>query len=145
MKLIKVDTDLVPFIWPYVSELLKKPLARTFGEVELDHVYYYVSEGYQDLWIIKDDENKILVACNAQIIIYPTQKVYQIILVGGEGFKVKEWSKKFLQDDSPLVQYAKEQDCVRIEAIVRDGFIKVLCKYGFKKTATLVNKILKEK
>ena len=52
---------------------------------------------------------------------------------------------KFLQDDSPLVQYAKEQDCVRIEAIVRDGFIKVLCKYGFKKTATLVNKILKEK
>ena len=145
MKIIKIDTGLVPFIWPYVSDLLKKPLDRSFGELEVEHIYSYLAEGHQDLWIVKDTDNKIITVCTAQIIIYPMQKVYQIILVGGEGFKVKEWVDKCWNKDSPILKYAKEQNCVRIETIVRDGFVKILSKYGFNKTATVLNKMLEEK
>ena len=145
MKIIKIDTDLVPFIWPYVSDLLKKPLDRSFGELEVEHIYSYLAEGHQDLLIVKDTDNKIIRVCTSQIIIDPMQNVYQIILVGGEGFKVKEWVDKCWNKDSPILKYAKEQNCVRIETIVRDGFVKILSKYGFNKTATVLNKMLEEK
>ena len=144
MKIIKVDKELIPYMWSFVSDLLAKPLDRSFGETRLEDIYTYLCEGYQDLWIVKDTDNSILVACNAQVVIYPTQKVYQIILVGGGGFKVKDWVHECWKDDSPIIQYAKEQGCVRIETITRDGLLKTLSGYDFKKTGTLVHKIIGE-
>ena len=144
MKIIKVDKELIPYLWCFVSDLLAKPLDRSFGEIRLEDVYTYLREGHQDLWIVKDTDDSILVACNAQVVIYPTQKVYQIILVGGGGFKVKDWVHECWKDDSPIIQYAKEKECVRIETITRDGLLKTLSNYDFKKTGTLVHKVIGE-
>lgn len=141
MKLIKVDKDLVPYVWIHVKELLKKPTNRSLDNFDLEHVYASLYHGTQDLWMLVDETtSEVIVAATTEFVDYPKLKVFHVVLVGATGNRVNEWVEYCWNEDSPLIKYAKENGAAKIHSYVRDGFVKLLHKYEFKKMSTLIEK-----
>ena len=114
MELIKINSNAIEVTWPYVKDLAQKTLDRSLGESNLQDVYNSLVHGQLILWII--------------------------YLVGSKPHTINKWLDWSWQKGSPLLEYAKENNCKRIEAYVRSGWLKFLKKHGFKKCNTVVTK-----
>ncbi|MEK9895575.1 MAG: hypothetical protein VW518_04005 [Burkholderiaceae bacterium] len=140
MKLIKIEKELIPYLWSHVRSLLEKPVNRVSDECGLEDVYNCLINGINELWVLVDEENEIILSATTEFIRYPKQIVFQVILVGAKNNRLNDWVDYCWNDYSPLIYYAKQNGASKIQSNVRDGFVKVLDKYNFKKVSTLVVK-----
>ena len=140
MKLIKIEKELVPYLWSNVRSLLEKPINRVLDECGLEDIYNCLINGINELWVLVDEENEIILSATTEFIRYPKQIVFQVILVGAKNNRLNDWVDYCWNDHSPLIYYAKQNGASKIQSNVRDGFVKVLDKYNFKKVSTLVVK-----
>lgn len=140
MELIKINSNTIEVTWPYVKDLVQKPLDRSLGESNLQDVYNSLIHGQLILWIAVNEEEGIMGVMITQVVHHPQYKLLLIYLVGSKPHTINKWLDWSWQRGSPLLEYAKENNCKRIEAYVRSGWLKFLKKHGFKKCNTVVTK-----
>ena len=140
MELIKINSNAIEVTWPYVKDLVKKPIDRTLGERNLDDIYYSLIHEQLTLWVAIDKEDGIIGILITQIIFYPQYNVLALPLIGAKPHTINKWFLKSWKKDSPLLEYARKNNCKRIEGYARDGWLKMIEKIGFKKYNTIVTK-----
>ena len=140
MELIKINSNAIEVTWPYVKDLVQKPIDRTLGEQNLEDVYNSLIHGQTILWIAVNKEDGILGVMITQLLFHPQYKVLALPLIGAKPHTINKWFLKSWEKDSPLLQYARENNCKRIEGYARDGWLKMIEKIGFKKYNTIVTK-----
>lgn len=140
MELIKINSNAIEVTWPYVKDLVQKPIDRTLGERNVDDIYYSLIHEQLTLWVAVDKEEGIIGVMITQILFHPQYKVLALPLIGAKPHTINKWFFKSWEKDSPLLQYAKENNCKRIEGYARDGWLKMIEKIGFKKYNTVVTK-----
>ena len=140
MELIKINSNAIEVTWPYVKDLVQKPIDRTLGERNVDDIYYSLIHEQLRLWVAVDKEDGIIGIMITQILFHPQYKVLALPLIGAKPHTINKWFFKSWEKDSPLLQYARENNCKRIEGYARDGWLKMIEKIGFKKYNTVVTK-----
>ena len=140
MELIKINSNAIEVTWPYVKDLVQKPLDRSLGERDLQDVYNSLVHSQLVLWIAVNKEDGILGVMITQLLFHPQYKVLALPLIGAIPHTINKWFLKSWEKDSPLLQYARENNCKRIEGYARDGWLKMIEKIGFKKYNTIVTK-----
>jgi hypothetical protein len=140
MELIKINSNAIEVTWPYVKDLVQKPIDRTLGERNVDDIYYSLIHEQLTLWVAVDKEDGIIGIMITQILFHPQYKVLALPLIGAKPHTINKWFFKSWEKDSPLLQYARENNCKRIEGYARDGWLKMIEKIGFKKYNTVVTK-----
>ena len=140
MELIKINSNAIEVTWPYVKDLVQKPLDKSLGERDLEDVYNSLIHDQIVLWVATDKEDGIMGIMITQIVYHPQYKLLLLSLVGSKPHTINKWLDWSWQKGSPLLEYAKENNCKRIEAYIRSGWLKFLKKHGFKKYNTVVTK-----
>jgi len=140
MELIQINSNAIEVTWPYVKDLVQKPLDRSLGERDLQDVYNSLVHSQLVLWIAVNKEDGILGVMITQLLFHPQYKVLALPLIGAKPHTINKWFLKSWEKDSPLLQYARENNCKRIEGYARDGWLKMIEKIGFKKYNTVVTK-----
>ena len=140
MELIKINSNAIAITWPYVKDLIQKPLDRTLGERNVEDIYYSLIQEQLTLWVAVDKEDGIIGVLITQLLFHPQYKVLALPLIGAKPHTINKWFLKSWEKDSPLLQYARENNCKRIEGYARDGWLKMIEKIGFKKYNTVVTK-----
>jgi len=140
MELIKINSNAIEVTWPYVKDLVQKPIDRTLGERNVEDIYYSLIHEQLTLWVAVDKEDGIIGILITQIIFYPQYNVLLLSLIGAKSHTLNKWFYKSWEKDSPLLEYARENKCKRIEGYARDGWLKLIKKIGFKKYNTIVTK-----
>ena len=140
MKLIRIEQNCVEVTWPYVKHFIKKPLDRGMNERDIDDIYLSLLHNQMQLWVLASEEEGMLGACITQLIQYPKYKALSLPLVGTNPHTISKWYEYTMDDNSPLMQWGKEQGAVRLECYVRDGWLKYTKKFNFKKYYTTIVK-----
>jgi hypothetical protein len=129
MELIKINSNAIEVTWPYVKDLVQKPLDRSLGERDLQDVYNSLVHSQLVLWIAVNKEDGILGVMITQLLFHPQYKVLALPLIGAKPHTINKWFLKSWEKDSPLLQYARENNCKRIEGYARDGWLKMIEKH----------------
>lgn len=104
----------------------------------LESIYYSVCSGEMQVWALGHSP-KIELIVITQLALYPAIKTLQIMFAIGEG--VLEDSIDLL--DGTLEKYAAMQECLKIEVVGRDGWIKLLGPRGFTKRFVVLERDVK--
>jgi len=140
MGLIKINSNAIEVTWPYVKDFVQKPIDRTLGERNVEDIYYSLIHEQLTLWVAVDKEDGIIGVLITQLLFHPQYKVLALPFIGAKPHTINKWFLKSWEKDSPLLQYARENNCKRIEGYARDGWLKMIEKIGFKKYHTIVTK-----
>ncbi len=140
MKLIQIKPEAVDVTWPYVKDLLEKPVKRNSGEFNLEDVKSWLLMGHMLLWVVANEKDGIVLAATTEIISYPRQKRLRVTLVGAKTGTMNKWLDYCWHKDSTLSQYAKENKVEKFEIQGREGWIRALFRHGFRKYLTILTK-----
>jgi hypothetical protein len=133
MKLIRIEQNCIEVTWPYVKEFVQKPLDYTLGERDIDDIYFSLIHGQTQLWVGAKEDEGILGITVTRINDYPQYRSLCFALVGSVPHTIHKWLGYAVGDDSPIIEWAKEQVIKTIELGGREGWLKYLKNYDFKK------------
>jgi len=94
----------------------------------------------QHLWIVFDDDKKIIAALTTRFLDYPDKRLLAGQFLGGE--KIMQWRDPMLET---LERWAKDNNCDGVEMTGRRGFTKVLAPHGWTPEYTVFEKMFEEK
>ena len=116
-----VPAPYVPTLWNDVSDQLEKAVARSKGRWTMESLYNAIASERQHLWVAFNSDKIIDGVGTTEIIEYPGKRMLGVQFLGGKNFNNWVWDiiEKF---DS----WAKDNNCLGIEATARDGFWKWL-------------------
>ena len=138
MIVYKVEARHIDVIWPYVEDLLQKPLHRALGEVSLNDVKEWLKGDLQQLWVgIDETKKEIVLAFTTQLYTYTTQRHLRIHLTGAKDHTINNWINEWVE---PVEKFCKENGIRYIETCGRDGWTRVLKKKGYEKYYTVLVK-----
>lgn len=126
-----VPYTMIDHVWPRIEHYIVKTLLYSDNKYDLDSIKKCLLERDMQLWIALQGVN-ILSYTITRIVHYPKQQRLQIAFMGGE--HLNKW-KHFVED---LMQWARDQGCVAIEASGRPGWERVWAPWGGKKTHTMI-------
>jgi len=127
-----VTSELFHDGWPFVKDHLKRGLAHSYGELDLDDLYDGIADKRMQLWVaVVEDTGVIVAAMVTEIVNYPKIKVARLIVVGGS--RLDGWCP-FMET---IKDWAKSEGCSRVEGLAQDGWVRVLKEYGFRKLYNL--------
>jgi hypothetical protein len=142
MIIYKVEARHIDVIWPYVEDLLQKPLHRALGEVSLNDVKEWLKGDLQQLWVgIDETKKEIVLAFTTQLYTYTTQRHLRIHLTGAKDHTINNWINEWVE---PVEKFCKENGIRYIETCGRDGWTRVLKKKGYEKYYTVLVKEIKD-
>ena len=142
MIIYKVEARHIDVIWPYVEDLLQKPLHRALGEVSLNDVKEWLKGDLQQLWVgIDETKKEIVLAFTTQLYTYTTQRHLRIHLTGAKDHTINNWINEWVE---PVEKFCKENGIRYIETCGRDGWTRVLKKKGYEKYYTVLVKDIKD-
>ena len=142
MIIYKVEARHIDVIWPYVEDLLQKPLHRALGEVSLNDVKEWLKGDLQQLWVgIDETKKEIVLAFTTQLYTYTTQRHLRIHLTGAKDHTINNWINEWVE---PVEKFCKENGIRYIETCGRDGWTRLLKKKGYEKYYTVLVKEIKD-
>tara|TARA_R100000963_G_C4578319_1_gene60393 strand:+ start:196 stop:627 length:432 start_codon:yes stop_codon:yes gene_type:complete len=142
MIIYKVEARHIDVIWPYVEDLLQKPLHRALGEVSLNDVKEWLKGDLQQLWVgIDETKKEIVLAFTTQLYTYTTQRHLRIHLTGAKDHTINNWINEWVE---PVEKFCKDNGIRYIETCGRDGWTRVLKKKGYEKYYTVLVKEIKD-
>ena len=118
MKHTLVPSEEVDLVWNDVKDLVKKTNDSILNEHD---VYQLLKDGSYTLWLITDDNNKIVTAITMTILKYPRDYACKIVTCGGS--RINEWLDEFLEKVEII---AKERGCSYLDIDGRAGWSKLL-------------------
>lgn len=130
-QLVSVTNDLICVgpndldrTWPLVAHLFKSAYAEM--DMMLPDVLSWLKDGQGLLWIVAD-ETGILTALTTSIEERPSGRTLLLVANGGEG--VERWKHHLAEIEA---YYAKEQNCVKVRCIGRQGWARTLPGFVIK-------------
>jgi hypothetical protein len=113
-------------VWPDVAGMFERATRTTNGRFDKLSVLDELLDNHISLWVVYED-NKPVASLTTRVIPYRAYKSLSIDWVGGH--KMNDWLDEVMQT---LKNYAKDQDCSRLEGRGRSGWTRALKKYGWK-------------
>lgn len=127
MRVSTVPKEAVKHVWSDVEELLKKSVADTSrGKIDLIDILNGILTDVYVLWVVLDDEDKMIAAITTRIATYPRRKSMVLDFVGGT--KLHKWKDAVIET---IGRFAKENDCQHLEGYGRKGWERALRGNGF--------------
>ena len=140
MQVSLVDHNYVSAIWDQVEPILGKSLSTAHGRYTMKSILREIVNFEQHLWIVFDDDKKIIAALTTRFVNYPDKRLLAGQFLGGE--KIMQWRDSMLET---LERWAKDNNCDGVEMTGRKGFTKVLAPHGWTPEYTVFEKMFKEK
>ena len=126
MRISLVPEKAVGRVWKDVEEILNRAVKTVKDKTSVIDILDGVFDGTYVLWVVLDDNDKIVAAFTTRLIIYPQRKALALDWVGGT--QMKEWEDQLIDT---MKRYANELDCSHLEGYGRKGWGRALKKYGF--------------
>ena len=126
MRISLVPERAIGHVWKDVEGILDKAVDTIKDKSKVIDILKGVFDGIYVLWVVLDDDDKIVAAFTTRLVAYPRRKALAVDWVGGT--QMKEWEDQWVET---MKRYANELDCSHIEGYGRKGWGRALKKYGF--------------
>ncbi len=126
MKVSLVPQEAIGSVWKDVDEILKRAVDTVKDKSEVIDILTGIYEGMYVLWVVMNEDDKIIAAFTTRLIQYPRRRALALDWVGGT--QMKEWEDQLIET---MKRYANELDCSHLEGYGRKGWGRALKKYGF--------------
>ena len=113
-------------VWKDVDGILKRAVDTVKDKSEVIDILTGIYEGMYALWVVMNEDDKIIAAFTTRLIQYPRRRALALDWVGGT--QMKEWEDQLIDT---MKRYANELDCSHLEGYGRKGWGRALKKYGF--------------
>jgi len=137
MEILQVQPHDVDRFWNDCAPLLQKALDKGRGESSLMGLRQNLLNGQTQLWIVFEEEQKVIACGISTIIQYELKRVFRGLYLGGE--KVEKWMKEM---DSECEKYALLWGCKDIEWFGRKGWMKKTAPLGYSEGYTIMRREL---
>ena len=101
-------------VWKDVEGILKRAVDTVKDKTSVIDILNGVFDGTYVLWVVLNDDDKIVAAFTTRLIIYPQRKALALDWVGGT--QMKEWEDQLIET---MKRYANELDCSHLEGYGR--------------------------
>ncbi len=118
--------EAVGSVWKDVDEILKRAVDTVKDKSEVIDILTGVYEDMYALWVVMNDEDKVIAAFTTRLIQYPRRRALALDWVGGT--QMKEWEDQLIDT---MKRYGNELGCSHLEGYGRKGWGRALKKYGF--------------
>ena len=115
----QVPVEDLEFIWPQVKAQLEKALDGSYSSYD---ILEYIKQNRMQLWISWNDG--IEASFVTEVCDYPQMRVMRWVLAGGSN--MESWLDLVT---SKVEDWAKKNNCQRLEIVGRKGWTKVLRDY----------------
>tara|TARA_R110002126_G_scaffold43110_1_gene123806 strand:- start:149 stop:580 length:432 start_codon:yes stop_codon:yes gene_type:complete len=139
MDAISIPKESIKTVWNLVENDITKALIRSGGYANSDYFKQQCLEGFFQLWIVWDSENKnkYFGVCVTEIIVRPLQRCLNIrIMTGRHRQKWQHLLKK-------IEVWAALNNCDKMELVARPGWERILKNFKYSKSHVLLEKPLK--
>ena len=126
MRISLVPEKAIGHVWKDVEGILKRAVDTVIVKTSVIDILDGVFDGTYVLWVVLNDDDKIIAAFTTRLIIYPQRKALALDWVGGT--QMKEWEDQLIET---MKRYANELDCSHLEGYGRKGCGRALKNYGF--------------
>ena len=134
-RLMCVDPKLVHLIWPHVTPLLRRAIARTgisaFADIERE-----VLSGDALLWIAVSEGSATAIEAVASTSLQQTDTGKICVITACAGTSMTRW----LPLVAGIEAYARDEGCKRVRIFGRQGWLRVLA--GYSQTNVVLDKQL---
>jgi len=135
-----VDPDYLYLIWDETSSVLDRSIGTAHGRYSLDHIAHEIMTGEQHLWVVFDDDKKVISALTTKFVSYPGKRLLAGQFLGGE--RIMRWRDSMLET---LERWAVDNNCDGMEMTGRRGFERILKPHGWTPEYTVFEKMFEEK
>ena len=126
MKVSLVPQEAIGSVWKDVDGILKRAVDTVKDKSEVIDILTGIYEGMYVLWVVMNEDDKIIAAFTTRLIQYPRRKALALDWVGGT--QMKEWEDQLIDT---MKRYGNELGCSHLEGYGRKGWGRALKKYGF--------------
>jgi len=126
LKVSLVPQQAVGSVWKDVDGILKRAVETVNDKSNVIDILDGIFDGTYVLWVVLNDDNKIVAAFTTRLIVYPQRKALALDWVGGT--QMKEWEDQLIDT---MKRYANELGCSHLEGYGRKGWGRALKQYGF--------------
>ena len=126
MRISLVPEKAIGHVWKDVEGILDKAVDTIKDKSKVIDILKGVFDGIYVLWVVLDDDDRIVAAFTTRLVAYPRRKALAVDWVGGT--QMKEWEDQWVET---MKRYANELDCSHIEGYGRKGWGRALKKYEF--------------
>jgi hypothetical protein len=126
-----VNMDYVSQLWPKVAKWLESGAVYSCGEVTMDHIQMYMTQGQWSLFVFEKDGD-LVGAAAVQFFNRPTGRVAFVAALGGEGVVNPECIEK-------LGQQCAQFGATQFEGAVRESVYRLFRQHGFKEKYRVVS------
>ena len=139
MEASLVDPNYVSKVWEEVKPILEKSIDTAHGRYEMDDILREIVNFEQHLWVVFNEDSKIVAALTTRFVDYPKKRVLAGQFLGGE--KIMRWRDSML---NLLENWAKDNNCGGLEMTGRNGFERVLGPFGWTPEYVVFEKMFEE-
>ena len=118
--------EAVGSVWKDVDEILNRAVDTVKDKSEVIDILTGVYEDMYALWVVMNDDDKVIAAFTTRLIQYPRRRALALDWVGGT--QMKEWEDQLIDT---MKRYGNELGCSHLEGYGRKGWGRALKKYGF--------------
>ena len=126
MRISLVPEKAIGHVWKDVEGILKRAVDTVKDKTSVIDILDGVFDGTYVLWVVLNDDDKIIAAFTTRLIIYPQRKALALDFVGGT--RMNEWNDQLIDT---MRKYANELGCSHLEGYGRKAWGRSLKKYGF--------------
>ena len=126
MKVSLVPQEAIGSVWKDVDGILKRAVDTVKDKSEVIDILTGIYEGMYALWVVMNEDDKIIAAFTTRLIQYPRRRALALDWVGGT--QMKEWEDQLIDT---MKRYGNELGCSHLEGYGRKGWGRALKKYGF--------------
>tara|TARA_R100000027_G_scaffold51251_1_gene39946 strand:+ start:826 stop:1239 length:414 start_codon:yes stop_codon:yes gene_type:complete len=126
LKVSLVPQEAIGSVWKDVDGILKRAVDTVKDKSEVIDILTGVYEGMYALWVVMNEDDKIIAAFTTRLIQYPRRRALALDWVGGT--QMKEWEDQLIDT---MKRYGNELGCSHLEGYGRKGWGRALKKYGF--------------
>lgn len=126
MRVSLVPQEAIGSVWKDVDGILKRAVDTVKDKSEVIDILTGIYEGMYALWVVMNEDDKIIAAFTTRLIQYPRRRALALDWVGGT--QMKEWEDQLIDT---MKRYGNELGCSHLEGYGRKGWGRALKKYGF--------------
>ena len=140
MNITCILPQFVDTFWSEAAELLEPAVKISRGRYDLRAVRRLIQTGHNQLWVMYDDDEKIITTWTTAVENYPCKRMLSVTFLGG--LKGEDSLKESDIIHDSIYQFAADNRCDGIEIIGRKGWERVMSKYGYEASYVTMEKEL---
>jgi len=121
-----IPSSQIPKVWDDCVDFIELGNSKSQDEMTIQDIYELLCNAEMQLWVIINDDEKILGAGTTQILDYPNKKICRIVTLGGRNFE------NWIESINIIEEWSKTMNCESVEFFCRKGFQRKLENYGYK-------------